>query len=235
MKLSARVEPFDSFWEASEDILKGYKSFGKFYKRNYLKFIPNNKAVKILVVSCGPGYFLNLLKSKGYKNVLGIDSDTEKIKFALEKDLNCAVEKSFEFLNRHHEDFDIIIAEQEINHLTTEEIIQFLQLCHHSLKENGALVVHSINGANPITGIESFTQNIDHFNSFTEYSLRQVLEFADFRDVKIFPLNLYVFYEGPFINLTIHIPVENARIVTIILINPPGTIFSSIPLARASR
>lgn len=197
MKLSARMEPFDSFWEAPEDIQKGYKTFGKFYKRNYLKFIPNSKAVKILVVSCGPGYFVNLLKSEGYTNVLGIDSDTQKIKFALEKDLNCAVEESFRFLNGHHEDFDVIIAEQEINHLTTEEILKFLELCHHSLKENGVLIVHSINGANPITGIESFTQNIDHFNSFTEYSLRQVLEFSDFQEVNIFPLNLYIFYENP--------------------------------------
>jgi hypothetical protein len=42
-QLTARVEPFDSFWEAPEDIEKGYTSFCKFYKRNYLKYVPRNK------------------------------------------------------------------------------------------------------------------------------------------------------------------------------------------------
>ena len=93
--------------------------------------------------------------------------------------------------------YDVIIAEQEINHLTIEEILNFLELCKNSLNRGGLLIVHSINGANPITGIESLTQNIDHFNSFTEYSLKQIYEYSGFKEIKIFPLNLYVFYENP--------------------------------------
>jgi hypothetical protein len=75
--------------------------------------------------------------------------------------------------------------------------LKFLELCKKSLKSGGLLIVHSINGANPITGTESLTQNIDHFNSFTEYSLKQILEYSGYRNIKIFPLNLYIFYENP--------------------------------------
>ncbi len=32
-KLTAKVEPFDTFWEAPEDIEKGYTSFYQFYRR----------------------------------------------------------------------------------------------------------------------------------------------------------------------------------------------------------
>jgi len=196
-KLSAKMEPFDSFWEAPNDIQKGYKSFAKFYKRNYFKFIPNDKTVDILVVSCGPGYFVNLLKNEGYTNVIGIDSDAEKIKYATNKGLQCERQEAFPYLENCDRQFDIIVAEQEINHLTLEEILNFFELCRMRLKSGGALIVHSINGANPIVGIESFTQNIDHFNSFTEYSLKQILECAEFKDIIIFPLNLYIFYENP--------------------------------------
>ena len=55
----------------------------------------------------------------------------------------------------------------------------------------------SLNGANPITGAEALAQNFDHYNTFTEYSLRQVLDYTGFRDITVIPLKLYVFYGNP--------------------------------------
>ena len=108
------------------------------------------------------------------------------------------VKECFSFLSENKLSYDIIVAEQEINHLTKEEIIIFLDLCRHSLKNNGTLIIHSLNGANPITGSEALAQNFDHYNTFTEYSLKQVLKYSRFTDIIIFPLNLYIFYENPF-------------------------------------
>lgn len=196
-ELTAKMEPFDSFWEAPENIQKGYYTFSQFYKYNYLKYLPPNKDANILAVSCGPGYFVNLLAKEGYTNVLGIDSDPSKIKYAQERGLNCQVEKAFTLLKDRKEHFDVIFCEQEINHLTKEEILIFLQLCSASLKRGGTLIVHALNGANPITGAEALAQNFDHYNTFTEYTLRQVLEYSSFSDLKIIPLNLYVFYRNP--------------------------------------
>jgi SAM-dependent methyltransferase len=195
--LAAKIEPFDSFWEAPENIEKGYMSFGKFYKRNYLKHIQLNKNDNILVISCGTGYFVNLMTQEGYKNILGIDSDMEKVKYAQNKGLNCKTENAFPFLEKNRKCFDMIFAEQEINHLTKEEILKFLKLCWNNLNKDGMLVVHSLNGANPITGSEASAQNFNHFNMFTEYSLRQVMRFSKFKNIRVIPLNLYVFYENP--------------------------------------
>ena len=44
-------------WEAPEDVEKGYNSFRRFYKANYLKSMPADKNADILIVCCGPGYF----------------------------------------------------------------------------------------------------------------------------------------------------------------------------------
>jgi 2-polyprenyl-3-methyl-5-hydroxy-6-metoxy-1,4-benzoquinol methylase len=114
-KLKAKIEPFDSFWEAPKDIEKGYDKFYKFYKHNYLKHIPEDKKSRILVISCGPGYFVNLLKIQGYTDVLGIDSSSSKINYAKEKNLNCKVKEAFSFLQNNKEEYDTIVAEQEIN------------------------------------------------------------------------------------------------------------------------
>ncbi|MFQ5728760.1 MAG: class I SAM-dependent methyltransferase [Waddliaceae bacterium] len=197
MKLTAKIEPFDSFWEGPDDVEKGYRTFYKFYKNNYLKHIPKNKKSKILIISCGPGYFVNLLNKEGYTDVLGIDSGPDKIKYAAEKGLNCRLEAAFPFLENNEVSFDLIIAEQELNHLTKDEMLVFLDLCSNNLNPRGTLIVHSLNGANPITGSEALAQNIDHYNTMTEISLNQLLKFAGYDEIEIIPLNLYVFYSNP--------------------------------------
>ena len=100
LELTAKMEPFDSFWEGPEDVEKGYETFFQFYKYNYLKSLPANKSANILVVSCGPGYFVNMLEKHGYQNVLGIDSFPDKIEYAKRKNLNCQVEHAFPFLKK---------------------------------------------------------------------------------------------------------------------------------------
>lgn len=196
-KLTAEFEPFDTFWEAPKNIEKGYNSFSKFYERNYLKYLPSDKNVRVLAISCGPGYFVNLLNSKGYHDVMGIDSDPQKVQYALDRKLNCRAAHAFDFLTTNETPFDVIFVEQEINHLTKLEILQLLDLCKKNLSRNGMLLVHSLNGANPITGPEALAQNFDHYNTFTEYSLKQMLQHAEFDDIQVFPLKLYIFYENP--------------------------------------
>lgn len=195
--LTARMEPFDSFWEAPDDVEKGYRTFATFYEHNYLEHFPGDRDARILVVSCGPGYMVDLLGEKGFHRVEGIDSSPEKIEHAEERGLNCRVARAFDHLGSHPSAYDVIFAEQEINHLTKSEILHFLDACRESLRDGGRLLVHSINGANPLTGSESRAGNFDHYNSFTEYSLRQVLEHAGFEEVTVFPLNLYVFFHNP--------------------------------------
>ncbi len=198
-ELTAKIEPFDSFWEAPDDIEKGYKSFYLFYKDNYLRLLPADKTANILCISCGPGYGVNLLADLGYTNVLGIDSFADKIEFALERKLNCRVAYAFDFLADAADDsFDLIFVEQELNHLTKDEILEFLRLCYRKLKPGARLLCFALNGANPITGAEALAQNFDHQNTFTEYTFTQVLDHVGLKNVEIFDLNLYVFYKNPF-------------------------------------
>lgn len=198
-ELTATIEPFDSFWEAPEDIEKGYRSFFLFYKDNYANFFPADKNAEILCISCGPGYGVNLFNQLGFKNALGIDSFPDKIEYALKRKLNCRVGYAFDFLEDSPDrTFDLLLVEQELNHLTKPEILDFLDLCKRKLKPGGRIICFALNGANPITGAEALAQNFDHQNTFTEYTFRQVLHHTGFAEIKVFDLNLYVFYGNPF-------------------------------------
>jgi SAM-dependent methyltransferase len=194
---AARLEPFDSYWQAPADVDQGYGKFAAYYRANYLPHLPKDKSARILVVSCGPGYLVSLLRDEGFTNLFGIDSDPEKIAHAHRRGLPCETSEAFAYLERNREPFDVIVPEQELNHLTLDEQLEFLGLCRRNLKPGGLLIVYGLNGANPLVGSENLAHNIDHFNTFTDYSLRQVLELGGFTGVKVMPLRLYVFWKNP--------------------------------------
>ncbi|HEX6993501.1 MAG TPA: class I SAM-dependent methyltransferase [Gammaproteobacteria bacterium] len=195
--LAARLEPFDSYWQAPADVDKGYASFRQYYRHNYLPHMPENRSARILVVSCGPGYLVGALREAGYANVIGIDSDPEKVAHGVKRNLDCRAARAFEFVESSAEPYDVIIAEQELNHLTLDEQIEFLTLCRKALRPGGFVFVYGLNGANPLVGSENLAHNIDHFNTFTEHSLAQVLRLAGFENVRTLPLAIYVFWKNP--------------------------------------
>ena len=196
-QLAARLEPFDSYWQAPKDVEKGFKSFTAYYKANYLSRMPQDRNASILVVSCGPGYLVNMLREHGYVNVLGIDSDPAKVEHARRHNLPCDTARAFEFLDGRTAAYDVIIPEQELNHLTLDETVDFLRLCRTALRPGGEVIVYAMNGANPFVGSENLSHNIDHFYNVTEYSLQQILELAGFTGVRVFALKLYVFWKNP--------------------------------------
>jgi hypothetical protein len=114
------------------------------------------------------------------------------------KGFEARAERAFAALEGAPAAYDLIVCEQELNHLTKSEMLAFLERCRTSLRPGGTLIVHGLNGANPITGSEARAQNFDHYNTFTEYSLRQVLEYSGFHGIRVFPLDPYVFYGNPF-------------------------------------
>ncbi|MGH8210329.1 MAG: class I SAM-dependent methyltransferase [Steroidobacteraceae bacterium] len=195
--LAARLEPFDSYWQAPKNAEQGFSSFTAYYKANYLRHLPANRNARILVISCGPGYLVKMLRDCGYCNVLGIDSDAAKVEVARRHELPCEVARAFTFLEGTQTPYDVIIPEQELNHLTLEETIEFLELCRRALRPSGTVIVYAMNGANPFVGSENLSHNIDHFYNLTEYSLGQILTLAGYTQVQIFPLKLYVFWRNP--------------------------------------
>ena len=73
----------------------------------------------------------------------------------------------------------------------------FVDLCHDRLRKGGRLIVYGLNGANPFVGSENLSHNIDHFYTFTEYSLQQILALGGFPKARVMDLELYVFWKNP--------------------------------------
>ena len=101
----------------------------------------------------------------------------------------------------HHYQKSLPVCTGVTNSLSVQHFFELLLL------KNGFFLVKKclyfaacffgLNGANPITGAEALSQNFDHFNTFTEYSLKQILEYCGYEKIEVMPLKLYVFFKNP--------------------------------------
>lgn len=195
-ELTAKWSPFTSFCEGPEDVEKGFRLFPAFYERNYKKLLPKDLSAEILVISSGPGYFQQYLKNLGYTNVLGIDSDPEKVAIAKDRGYNSECASSFDYLPRTST-YDFIFGEQEVNHLTREEFLELLGKCYESLRPQGKLLLVAANCANPLIATEHPGNNWDHYMFTAEGNLTQAFEHIGFTSVTPMALDFYVLWRNP--------------------------------------
>jgi SAM-dependent methyltransferase len=196
-QLTGTISPWTTFCEGMTDIEKGYSYYPRQYKRNYSRHLPERKDSKILVVSAGPGYFVLFLNQLGYNNVIGIDTEPTRVEYALKRELNVEVAHAFDFLSDSEDQFDAIVLEQEINHLTRQEFMDFLKLAKMRLVDGGRVILNATNYANPITSPDHMAHNLNHFSGWTGHSLRQAFKYSGFESSECYPLDNYVLYENP--------------------------------------
>jgi 2-polyprenyl-3-methyl-5-hydroxy-6-metoxy-1,4-benzoquinol methylase len=177
--------------------LKDYAIHKKYFKKNYLRHLPLDKNKKILDVGCGMGHFLSFLDSEEYKNNLGIDISEENIEFCKKNKFNVELSDIFYWLKNTTDTYDVIIMNDIVEHLEKPEIFNLLTLIMERLASGGRLIVKAPNASNPIMASSSRYVDFTHELLFTEESLSQVLKISGFKQIKIYPQNLYVFEYNP--------------------------------------
>ena len=175
----------------------GFETYYRYFKKNYFKHLPENKDLNILDIGCGMGHFLYFLGKEGYKNCLGIDISKENIEFCKEKKFNVKLCDAFEFLTEKTKHFDLIVMNDLIEHFNKQEIIEILELVNKNLVQYGKVIIKTLNASNPILANSGRYIDFTHEISFTEESLSQVLRVCGFKDVRIHPQDIYIFYKNP--------------------------------------
>ena len=137
------------------------------------RFIPENKDTVILDLASGTGGFYFALKQLGYKNVMAVDN-CPQFKECINEDL-------FNFLNKHHKYFELIISRDILEHTNTPEV--FFDSQYNALKKNGKLIVMTPNAERISMG--KFYSVYTHVRPYTRSSLKMALEMHGFKDIKI--------------------------------------------------
>lgn len=182
---------------------KEFEMHGKYFKKNYLKFMPKDKKARILDLGCGMGQFLYFCQKEGYRNYAGIDASKENIEFIKSshflKEGRVCRSSIIGFLADKKECYDVVVLNDVIEHLTKQEVFDVLDAVMASLKKGGVFLVKTPNMANPFVNTAGRYIDITHETGFTETSMRQVLRAVGFKDIHITGTDIYVL--NPMISL----------------------------------
>lgn len=193
--MDSRKSPFEEYFEsiyAKHNLLtpKEYENTARIYGLNYGDHLPVNKDVQILDIGCGTGHFLYYLRKMGYTNYFGIDLSPGQIEFCKNNITpNVELADAFEYLPNQIGVYDVISANDILEHIQKEKVITLLEVIYRSLKPGGLLLLKIPNMSSPFA-LDLRYQDFTHELGFTEKSIYQVLYVAGFREISIYP---YIF------------------------------------------
>ena len=174
-----------------------FESQYKYFRRNYLKFMPNDQNAKILELGAGIGQFYYFCEKEGYHNYTGIDMSSENVAYIKEKiSAEADIHKidMFEYISAANDNsYDVIVLNDVIEHLTKGEIFDLLISVRRILKDGGIFLIKTPNMANPFVNTAGRYIGFDHEIGFTETSIKEVIRACGYSGVKVIGTDIYVF------------------------------------------
>jgi 2-polyprenyl-3-methyl-5-hydroxy-6-metoxy-1,4-benzoquinol methylase len=146
-------------------------------------WLPEPRDAAIADVACGPGWLLRFFARRGYENLAGVDGSAEQVALARRHAPGVECGDVIEFLRKRPGSFDLVTGIDIVEHLTKDEVLDFLDACHASLRSGGRLVLQTPNGASPFAGAVRYG-DFTHETCFTPALLGQLLELAGFAQVE---------------------------------------------------
>ena len=166
--------------------LREYEHARKVYRHRFSPFLPADKDAKIIDVACGAGQFLYFLQKEGYRQAKGIDVSKEALGVAKKMGVEgVEVGDLFQVLPLHKEEFDFITANDVIEHLKKDEILELLDMVYAALKPCGSVLMRTPN-ADSLFGSRGVFADFTHETGFTPGSLGQVFRVCGFEDVAVY-------------------------------------------------
>lgn len=147
-------------------------------------WLPSHADARILDFGCGWGKQLLELWCAGYKNIEGVEMVKGQAQICLEQvkgrvPVTCMDGR--EYLADKNCAYDLIILNDVLEHVPASEAMGLLKTLNIALRSGGTLVIRVPNMANIFASYSRYL-DITHVAGYTEYSLMQLLDQADFVD-----------------------------------------------------
>ncbi len=171
----------------------------RYFRKNYLPYLPKDKNARIVDLGTGLGHVLFFLKRAGYNNILGVDVGHEVIEFCKEHKFPVVEEEIVTWLKQNQNSADALVLNDVLEHQTKPEMWAMLEAMRDALKPGGVVLIKVPNMGNPLLGNDSRYLDITHQNGFNENSLRQALFMAKYSKVHVIGPDIYV-TKNPIVN-----------------------------------
>jgi SAM-dependent methyltransferase len=137
----------------------------------------------VLEVGCGPGNFLEWALARDLSPV-GIDLSAEQVEVARARGLPAERAAAQDYLPRHDSAFDLIVAQDVLEHLTRDEAFAFLDAARAALRPGGSLFLTTPNAAAWRPGPVAYG-DLTHETLFTPQTLDLALRLCGFGPARI--------------------------------------------------
>jgi 2-polyprenyl-3-methyl-5-hydroxy-6-metoxy-1,4-benzoquinol methylase len=152
--------------------------WGRAYAWYLRGWLPARRDAAIADLACGQGWLLYWLKSRGYRNLSGVDIAPDQVALARQV-ANVDQEDLLFWLAERPERFDLLIGLDIIEHFARDEALRFLELAYASLKPGGRLVLQTPNADSPF-GLQHRYNDITHEWAYNVNQLARLLRRAGF-------------------------------------------------------
>lgn len=149
------------------------------------RYFPEDRDSRILDLGCGAGAMLHFARLGGYHALRGIDASPEQVASAKRLGLDC-VERGDALAalrTAAAQSVDVIVAFDLLEHLTKDEVVDFIDTAHRALADDGRIILHLPNAESPFVGAVLYG-DFTHQLAFTRHSLEQLTHAAGFRRIE---------------------------------------------------
>ena len=92
-----------------------------------------------------------------------------------------------DFIKNKKDFYDVVIMRDVLEHFNKEEILDILEFVYKSLKNNGVVIIQTLNAESCFSGRLRYG-DFTHELSFTKSSISQVFSISGFKNTMVFPM-----------------------------------------------
>lgn len=159
-----------------------------YIKYNFSFIFQQFKSKEIFCLEIGPGMgeFITHLNNIGVNNIDIVDNDKGILDYAKKKFKikNSIVNHNINLTDSKLGKYNLIVMIQVLEHIPINQYKKIIQILYKHLKQNGYLVIVVPNANNPLGIVERYG-DLQHYNSFTEQSLKDLLTYSHIENYEI--------------------------------------------------
>jgi SAM-dependent methyltransferase len=166
------------------DSIEHVEQMMDFFTKLLCPMLPAERKSRVIDIGCGYGFALLALKKLGFHEVYGVEVDPQQAdrarKYGLE--VGCVADTA-QWLEKKAVQFSVSILLDVLEHVPAAEQLPLLRSIYERLAVDGRLIV-KVPNANSVVASRWLYNDFTHHKSFTEYSLRFILENAGFKEIE---------------------------------------------------
>jgi len=161
-----------------------FERWARWYDRRLRKHLPADRTVACLDVPCGSGNFLYFLRRQAYLDIVGYDTDVRQVELACALGLPAMQRDAMEVLADGRRTYGLISSLDFIEHLSRDDALRFVALCHERLAPGGVLVLRTPSADGPF-GAHDAWNDLTHQWAMTSGVLEAILEMSGFQRIAV--------------------------------------------------